>query len=81
MMTRPCSSATPQQLTGASDERETDWRRARLHGRPSLDYRYEFELPDRAEKWLTAADRNQRQRRIYAPPKSKITLTSSEASR
>jgi hypothetical protein len=60
-----------------------NWRRAQLHGRRTLDHRYEFDAdyPDRADKWLKAVERNQRQRRIYAPPKSKITLTSSEASR
>jgi hypothetical protein len=59
-----------------------DWRRARLYGRPTLDKRYELDVPDRAEKWLQAVQRNQRQRRIYAPPRRRtITLTSSEASR
>ena len=40
-----------------------DWRRARLHGRPTLDKRYEFDVPDRAEKWIAAVERNQSQRR------------------
>src|SRR5262245_8828693 len=41
-----------------------DWRKARLAGRRSLDHRYEFETPDRAERWLKAVERQQRERRI-----------------
>src|SRR5262245_8892836 len=40
-----------------------DWRRARLFGRQTLDHRFENGLPDRAEKWLQAVQRNQAQRR------------------
>jgi hypothetical protein len=39
-----------------------DWRRARLHGRPSLDHRYENDVPDRAQRWLDAVERRQRER-------------------
>src|SRR5262245_940071 len=34
-----------------------DWRRARLHGRPSIDFRREAETPDRADRWLSAVER------------------------
>jgi hypothetical protein len=40
-----------------------DWRRAQLYGRPSLDHRYENDVPDRADRWLAAAERRQMQRR------------------
>jgi hypothetical protein len=40
-----------------------NWRRAHLHGKPSLDYRYEHEVPDRAERWLQAVERRQAPRR------------------
>jgi hypothetical protein len=40
-----------------------NWRRAHLHGRPTLDYRYEHDFPDRAERWLRAVERRQAQRR------------------
>jgi hypothetical protein len=40
-----------------------NWHRAHLHGKPSLDYRYEHEVPDRAARWLQAVERRQAQRR------------------
>jgi hypothetical protein len=57
--------------------KQMNWQRARLVGRPSLDFRREFEFEDRASRWLRVVDRNQRQRREYVPPRSRITLTSS----
>jgi len=45
--------------------RRMDWRRARLHGRPSLDFRREFEFEDRAARWLKAVERRQAQRRQH----------------
>jgi hypothetical protein len=58
------------------------WRANKLYGQKTLDYRYELDVPDRAEKWIAAVERHQRVRRIYAPPRRRtITLTSSEASR
>jgi len=47
-----------------------DWRRARLHGRRSLDYRREGETPDRAQRWLDAVERRQRERRTTTVPSS-----------
>jgi hypothetical protein len=42
-----------------------NWRRAALQNRPSLDFRYEFDVPDRAAKWLRAVEhRLQQQQRI-----------------
>jgi hypothetical protein len=35
-----------------------DWRRAHLHGRPTLDFRSENDIPDRAARWLRAVDRS-----------------------
>ena len=46
--------------------RRMDWRRARLHGRPSLDHRHENDTPDRAERWLRAVERRQRERRSHS---------------
>jgi hypothetical protein len=43
--------------------RQMDWRRARLHGKPSLDHRREFEFEDRAAKWLAKAEASQRRQR------------------
>jgi hypothetical protein len=40
-----------------------NWRRAHLHGKPSLDFRREFEFEDRAAKWLHAVERRLLQRR------------------
>jgi hypothetical protein len=40
-----------------------NWARARLHGRRTTDHRYEHELPDRAQRWLEAVERNRRARR------------------
>jgi hypothetical protein len=40
-----------------------NWHRAHLHGKPSLDYRYENDIPDRAARWLAAVERRQAQRR------------------
>lgn len=42
--------------------RRMNWR-ARLHGRPSLDHRYENDVPDRAARWLGVVERRQRERR------------------
>jgi hypothetical protein len=33
-----------------------NWHRAHLHGRPTLDFRREFEVEDRAAKWLRRAE-------------------------
>jgi hypothetical protein len=40
-----------------------DWRKARLHGRATLDWRRELEMQDRAAKWLAAVERNQQEPR------------------
>jgi len=39
---------------------------AKLHGRRTIDYRYENLVPDRAAKWLRAVDRRLQQRRNIA---------------
>jgi hypothetical protein len=43
-----------------------DWRRARLHGRPTTDYRHEHDVPDRADKWLLAVENRRREQRPCA---------------
>jgi hypothetical protein len=44
-----------------------NWRRAALQSKPSLDFRYEHDVPDRAAKWLRAVERRRRERRYIAP--------------
>jgi hypothetical protein len=38
------------------------WRASKLYRKPTLDWRYECDVPDRAEKWLRAVERRQLQR-------------------
>jgi hypothetical protein len=57
--------------------RRMDWRKARLYGRPSLDFRREYDVPDRAAKWLQAVERRQRERRTLTAPSSAIAVRSS----
>jgi hypothetical protein len=55
--------------------RRLDWDKCRLRGKPTLDYRHEHEVPDRADRWLAAVDQRQalrrqarpRERRNFAP--------------
>jgi hypothetical protein len=47
-----------------------NWARARLHGRPTLDKRYEFDVPDRADRWLRAVERRRQERRNIAPDRT-----------
>ena len=61
--------------------RRMDWRRARLHGRPTLDHRYEHDVPDRADRWLRVVERRQRERRTYVTTRrtaKAVTTGSSE---
>jgi hypothetical protein len=39
------------------------WRAGKLYRRPTLDWRYEHDIPDRADRWLAAVERQQAQRR------------------
>ena len=50
------------------------WRANKLYGQKTLDYRYELDVPDRAEKWIAAVERNQRERR---QPRFTTTASSS----
>jgi hypothetical protein len=63
--------------------RRMDWRRARLHGRPSLSVSQEHEWrgQDRASRWLKAVARNQaqRERRSYATSHSTARITQSSS--
>jgi hypothetical protein len=48
--------------------RRLDWAKAnKLIGKQHLDYRREFEFPDRADRWLAAVERRQAQRRQARP--------------
>jgi len=58
-----------------------NWRRAQLYGRPTLDKRFEFDVPDRAERWLQAVSRAAppaatARTRITAPSSAAITMRS-----
>jgi hypothetical protein len=48
---------------GQTMSRRLDWTKARFVGRPTSDFRREFEVEDRADRWLRAVARNQAQRR------------------
>src|SRR5262245_27911136 len=39
------------------------WRAAKLYRRMTTDHRFEHELPDRADKWLSAVERRQQRAR------------------
>ena len=41
------------------------WKATKLYGRLTVDYRYEHDLPDRADRWLSSVDRRQPQRRQH----------------
>jgi hypothetical protein len=47
------------------------WRTNKVYGRPTLDFRYEHFVPDRAEKWLRVAERRQVQRRQQERPRNR----------
>jgi hypothetical protein len=50
--------------TMVTDMARMNWRDAsKTYRRPILDYRHEYDVPDRAARWLAAVDRNQAQRR------------------
>jgi hypothetical protein len=59
--------------------RRMDWRRARLAGKPILDYRREHEFEDRADRRLKAVERRQRERRRNITWRSTTASSSSEA--
>ena len=45
-----------------------NWERAnKLYGRRTLDHRWENDVPDRAQKWLQAVERNRQRRSLTAP--------------
>jgi hypothetical protein len=46
-----------------------NWARCRFVGRPTVDHRYENELPDRAQRWLRKA-KTRRERRTTAASSS-----------
>jgi hypothetical protein len=51
-----------------------NWKRAQLHGRPTLDARVEFEDQDRAGKWLATIGRRLQEQRIAAASSSVIAV-------
>jgi hypothetical protein len=60
-------------------KRRMDWRRARLHGKPTLDHRYEFDpdYADAAARWLRKAENRQRERRTLTASSSAVVVRSS----
>jgi hypothetical protein len=58
-----CQQNQPEMNKGQTMAKQMNWRRAQLHGRPSIDFRGEFEFEDRAMRWLKAVERKQRERR------------------
>jgi hypothetical protein len=58
--------------------RRLDWTKAKFVGKPYLDYRREFEVEDRAAKWLAAVDRRQAQQRQR--PQQRRTFRPTQAS-
>jgi hypothetical protein len=55
--------------------KQMDWRRARLHGRPSLDIRYEHDIRDRADRWLAAVERRQQAQRPHPRERQGFSVT------
>jgi hypothetical protein len=51
-----------------------NWRAARLHGKPTVDFRREHEFEDRADRWLAKAERRLQARRNI---RSRATVASS----
>jgi hypothetical protein len=39
------------------------WRATKLYRRPTVDFRYEHDIPDKADRWLAAVERRQAQQR------------------
>jgi len=56
--------------------KKMDWRRAQLLSKPSLDFRYEFDVPDRTERWLRRAESRLQQQRALTAPSSAIAIRS-----
>jgi hypothetical protein len=61
------------------------WRASKLYGRPTLDWRYEYSVRDRAEKWLQSVERNRlqrhprhRERRSFGSVQSRLALNGGE---
>jgi hypothetical protein len=59
--------------------RRMDWRKARLVGKPSLDFRREFEFEDRAARWIAVVE-GRRQRRSFAAPRFRAAASTTVAS-
>ena len=60
---------------GEPMSKKLDWRRAKLHSKPSLDHRWEFTEfnRDRADRWLQAVER----RLLQEQRTARTTMTSS----
>ena len=54
------------------------WRANKLYRRGTIDLRYENDLPDKADRWLRAAERNQMQRRLR--PRERRSFSSIQSS-
>jgi len=54
-----------------------NWERAnKLYGRRTIDHRFEHDVPDRAERWLQAVERRQRERRTLTASSSAVVVRS-----
>jgi len=52
-----------------------NWERAaKLYGRRTLDHRFEYEIPDRAARWISAVERRQQQQRITTTASSSYAV-------
>jgi hypothetical protein len=61
----------PPQPMGAADDRAEHELATRTASRAAtLDHRYEYDVPDRAERWLQAVERRQRERRTLTASSS-----------
>jgi hypothetical protein len=56
------------------------WRAGKLYRRPTLDWRYEHDIPDKADRWLAAVERQQAQRRQVRPRERRSFSGSTQAS-
>jgi hypothetical protein len=56
------------------------WRAGKLYRRPTLDCRFENDLPDAADRWLRAVARNQAQRRQRPPERRSFSGSTHQAS-
>jgi hypothetical protein len=57
-----------------------DWRKAHLHGRPTLDYRHEHDRADAADRWIAKALSKQGQRRQHPRERRAFSISTQASS-